>query len=181
MAIIQDSATGKTVRVDNENRIAAFAVSQSEDKHTNLEGFYNSVYFEVTPAGAGDYFLYLQNTGVDEISITDIRISSTVPTNILLHKVSGTPVYVTGTDAQITNRNLGSSKVPSVVSKLDTDITGLENEGVLLFQECPAADTLYHFRTSSNIIIPQGQAVALSRVAATGQITCLLSITKVGS
>ena len=177
MAIIQDSSTGRTATVDYENRLSTFAVSQAEDKHANIEGHYDSIYFEVTPTGANDNFFYLQNTGTADLALTDIRISSSAPTNILLDKVSGTPVYVTGTDAAITNRNLGSSKVPSVIAKYDTDITGIVDEGVLLFQECPSADTLYHFRTSSNIIIPQGQAIALQRVAATGQITCLISLT----
>ena len=178
MAIIQDSSTGRTATVDDENRLAVFAISQAEDKHTNVEGHYNSIYFEVTPAGAGDKFFYLQNTGTEDLTITDIRISSTVATNILLKKVTGTPVYVTGTAAQITNRNLGSSKTPTIDAQYDTDITTLVDEGVLLFQECPVADTLYHFRTSSNIIIPQGQSVTLERVAATGLITCLVSLTR---
>lgn len=178
MAIIQDPSTGRTATVDIENRLATFAISQQEDKHTNIEGYYNSIYFQVTPAGANDKFFYLQNTGLFDLSITDIRISSTVPTNILLDRVTGTPIYVTGTDAQITNRNLGSSQVPGVIAKYDTDITGVVDEGVLLFQECDTASRLYHFRTSSNIIIPQGQAIVLERVAATGAITCLISLTR---
>lgn len=178
MAIIQDAATGRTATVDNENRLLTFSVSQAEDKHTNLEGHYNSIYFQVTPAGANDKFFYLQNTGLFDLTITDIRISSTVPTSILLNKVTGTPVYVTGTDAQVTNRNLGSSQVPSVISKYDTDITNLVDGGVLLYQECDVASRLYHFKTTSNIIIPQGQAVALQRIAATGAITCLISLTR---
>lgn len=181
MAIIQDSSTGMTASVDNENRLRTFSVSQAEDKHANIEGLYNSVYFVVTPAGANDKFFYLQNTGTTDLAITDVRISSTVATNILLSKVSGTPVYVTGTDSSVTNRNLGSSKAPSVIAKHDTNITGIVDEGVLLFQECPSVDTLYHFRTSSNIIIPQGQAVVLERTAATGLINCLVSLTVAAS
>lgn len=181
MAIISDASTGKTAKVDTENRLATFSIAQAEDKHTNIDGFYNSIFFEVTPAGANDKFFYLQNTGIFDLTITDIRISTTVPTNILLDKVTGTPVYITGTDAQITNRNLGSSKTPTVIAKYDTDITGTVDEGVLLFQECDTANKLYHFRTSSNIIIPQGQAIALERVAATGAITCLISLTRAGS
>ena len=176
MAIIQDSQTGTTAKVDSENRLYTFAVSQTEDKHSNLEGLYDSIYFDVTPAGADDTFFYLKNTGLGDLAITDIRISSSVATNIFLDHVTGTPTYVTGTDAEITNRNLGSSYVPSVVAKYDTNITGLVNAGVLLFQECPTADTMYHFRTSSNIIIPQGQAIGLRRVAGTGLITCLVSL-----
>jgi len=179
--IIQDSSTGYTAKVDNENRLKTFSITQTEDKHANTEGVYNSIYFTVTPAGANDYFYYLQNTGTSDLSITDIRISSSVATNILIDKVSGTPSYVTGTDAEITNRNLGSSKVPSVTNKYDTDITGLVTEGTVFFQECPVADTMYHFKATSTIIIPQGQAIALKRVAATGLVTVLVSLSEASS
>ena len=179
--IIQDSSTGNTATVDDENRLKVFSISQSEDKHTNDEGYYNSLYFVVTPAGANDKFVYFKNTGSADLTITDLRISSSVPTNILMKKVTGSPTYVTGTDVDITSRNLGSPRVPDIIAKYDTDITGLVDDGVLLFQECPAADTLYHFKTTSNIIIPQGQAIVLERVEATGEITCLISQTKASS
>lgn len=179
--IIKDSQTGKTATVDDENRLKTFAVSQAEDKRTNTEGFYNSVYFEVTPTGANDKFFYLQNTGTEELTITDIRISSSVATNIFVRKVTGTPVFTAGTTAEITNRNLGSSKIPSVNAQYDVNITGLVDSGVLFFQECPVVDTLYHYKTTSNIIIPQGQAIAIERVAATGLITCLISLTRASS
>lgn len=176
MAIIQDAATGRTARVDDENRLNTFSVAQLEDKHTNIEGRYDSIFFEVTPAGADDYFFYLKNIGNEDISVTDIRVSSSVPSNILLDHVTGTPTYVTGTEAEITNRNLGSNKLPDVDAQFDTDITVITKVGTLLFQECNVANELYHFKPTSTIIIPQGQAVALKRVAATGDITCLVSV-----
>ena len=178
MAIIQDSSTGNTVTVDAKNRLSAFSVSQNEDKRANIDGNSWSLFFQVTPAGANDKFFYLQNTGISDLSITDIRISSSVPTNVLLDVVSGAPVFVTGTDVSIVNRNLGKSQSPDVIAKFDTDITGLVDEGVLLFQECDTADRLYHFRTLSTIIIPQGQALALQRVEGTGLMTVLVSLRK---
>lgn len=176
MAIIQDAQTSRSARVDDEFRLRTFAVSQAEDKHNNIEGLYDSVYFSVTPAGADDYCFYLCNEGTVDVSITDIRISSTVPTNIFMDHVTGVPVYVSEAAASITNRNLGSNREPDVVANYDTNITGLTNEGELVFQECPVADTLYHMRTTSNIIIPQGQSIAIRRVEATGLLTVLLSL-----
>ena len=181
MAIIQDASTGRTAVVDDENRLKTFAVSQLEDKHANIEGTYWSLYFQVTPVNANSKFFYLQNTGTDDLSITDIRISSTVATNMFLDVVSGTPTFVTGTEADIVNRNLGSSKVPALIGTYDTNITGLVDDGVLLFQECDTANRLYHFKSSSTIIIPQGQAIALQRVAATGTVTVLVSVRKASS
>ena len=178
---IEDAATGRTAQVDEEFRLKTFSVSQSEDKHTNIEGHYNSLYFQVTPAGAGDYFWYLINDGSNDVTITDIRIASTVISQINLHIVIGTPIYVTGTSTQITNRNLGSNQIPAVTSNYDTDITGLTSSGILLFDELSAANDMHHMKTTSNIIIPQGQAIALERVAATGLITCLVSLTRASS
>jgi copper(I)-binding protein len=178
---IEDALSGRTARVDEEFRLKTFAITQNEDKHTNVEGDYNSLYFQVTPAGAGDYFWYLVNDGDEDVTITDIRISSTVVSQINLHAVTGTPTYVTGTDTQVTNRNLGSNKIPDVTSKFDTDITVIASTGILLFDELSSANDMHHMKTTSNIIIPQGQAIALERVAATGLITCLISLTKANS
>ena len=178
---IEDPKTGRAAGVDEEFRLTTFAIVQSEDKHTNVEGEYNSLYFKVTPAGAGDYFWYLENTGTDDVTITDIRVASSVVTEINLHVVTGTPSYVTGTDTQITNRNLGSNKTPAIITKYDTDITGLTSGGILLFDELAVVNDMHHMKTTSNIIISQGQSVALERVAATGLITCLISLTKASS
>lgn len=178
MAVITDSTTGRTATVNDKNRLEVSAIAMAEDKDSNKQGFYNSIFFEVTPAGANDKFLYLTNTGSESLSITDIRISSSVVTNILVKKVTGTPVFVTGTAAAVTNLNLGSSLVPNLTVTFDTDITGLADDGVLFFQECSTVDTLFQLRIPSNIIIPQGQSLAIERVAATGAITCLINLTR---
>lgn len=179
MAILEDAQTGRTAIVDDENRLRTFAVQQAEDKHTNNEGDYNSLYFQVDPTGAGDFFFYLKNTGIMELTITDIRISTDAATSVELHTVTGTASA--GTDTQITNRNLGSSKVPDVTSQYSVDFTGLTSAGILLYDEMATVNEMHHMKTSSTIIIPQGQAVALARVAASGAITCIVSLTKASS
>ena len=173
---ITDPRTGSGLCIDSENRALTFSITEPEDKHINREGKVWSLYFTVTPAGANDYFFYFKNTGTEDVSISDIRISSSVVTEVTYEYVSGTPTYVTGTDVQITNRNLGSSKVPAVTAKYDTDITGLSADGILFFEECAAANTRYKLSTTSNIIITQGQAIAFKRVAATGLINCVVSV-----
>lgn len=174
--IIDGTGTGNSVKVDSENRISTFSTVEPEDKHINKEGNVFSVHFTVTPVGANDYFFYYKNTGTETIYITDVRISSTVATNITVEHVTGTPTFTSGTDLTPTNRNLGSSKVLTATIKSDTDTTGLTSKGILFNVECPVADTLYHLRTSSNIIIPQGSSIALKRVAATGLIECVVSV-----
>jgi hypothetical protein len=61
-------------------------------------------------------------------------------------------------------------------SKYDTDITGLTSEGVVFFESCASTDTRYKLSTSSNIIIPQGKAIAFRREAATGEIEAVVSV-----
>lgn len=167
---------GKVVKVNDENRLLTETVSVPLDHHLNSAGGVFSSYFKVTPAAANDYFYYLKNNGLKNLRITDIRIKSSVATNVFYRVVAGSPTYVTGTDSEITNRNLGSSKELTVESKYDTDITGLTASGLLFFERCAVVDTIYHIRTTSNILIPQGQAVAFQREAATGEIECVVSI-----
>jgi hypothetical protein len=167
---------GTVANVDDQGRLDVFGVSEPEDKYLNQAGAVHSVYFTVTPAGANDYFYYLKNTGTTDLNITDIRIQSTVATTIYYEQVSGTPTYVTGTDTTNTNRNLGSSRLLDAESKYDTDITGLTSEGVVFFETCDTAGARYKLSTTSNIIIPQGKAIAFKREAATGEIEAVVSV-----
>lgn len=171
-----EGADGRIADVDKENRLTTAAVSQVEDNHLNTEGKVWSISFAETPADANDYFFYLKNNGTLDLKITDIRISSSVPTTIFYEHVTGTPVFVTGTDPLITNRQLGNAKAPNITAQYDTDITGLTSQGVLFFEECDIADRLEHLKSTSNIIIPQGQAVAFRREAATGILEVLVSL-----
>jgi len=176
MIIENGKGSGFTAEVDSENRLRTHSTTEPEDLHINDEGKVWSLYFTVTPAGANDYFFYLKNTGTEDVRISDIRISTSVASTIYYEHVTGTPSYITGTDVATTNRNLGSSKLPVVTAKYDTDITGLSSEGVIFFEEGVSTATRYKLSTSSNIIIPQGQAIAFKREAATGAIECVVSL-----
>lgn len=182
MKIEDGAGTGVFAKVDNEQRLRVLAVSEPVDRHVNIssQGQW-SISITVTPTGANDYFFYLKNTSASTAyAITDIRISSTVATEITYEHVSGTPTYSGATDAPITNRYLGSSRQPTVTCKYDTDITNLTSEGEIFFEECANADTRYKLSTSSNIIVPPGQAIAFKRVAATGAIRSIVSLTELG-
>jgi hypothetical protein len=181
--IIKDgTGTGNTAKVNDANQLDVFAVTEPEDKFLNRSGNVYSIEVSVTPTGANDYFWYLKNTGTNTLTITDIRVSSTVATRLNYKKVSGTPTYSGGeSDSPIVNRNLGSSKTLDAIIKTDVDITGLTDEGLIFFEECKNTDQRYKLSTSSNIFIPQGSAVAFQRVAATGAITMLVSVVNIAS
>lgn len=173
MAVIK-GPDGQVAQVDDKNRMHVFSVSEPFDKHRNTEKKAWALYFTNTPTGANDNFFYIKNDGTKDLFIQDIRISSTVPTQIFYNHVSGTAVG--GTAVVPTNRNLGSSITPIATIEQGVDITGLTNLGVIFFEECAVANTMYHLRVTSNIIIPQGQAMAFQRVEATGLINCVVSL-----
>lgn len=175
MSVIK-SPNGIAAEVDAKNRLTTFAVSQHEDKTANLDGRYWSIFFQVTPTAANDLFFYLKNTGTKDLFVTDVRISSSVATQLLYRQVTGT--VVGGTAVDVTSRKLGDPGVPNATIEYGVDLTGLIPGGVLFPEEANPANTLQSLKSTSNIIIPQGQALAFERVAETGLITGLVSLSE---
>ena len=179
LQIEDGTGAGYTAGVNSINRFLTSAVIESADRLQNATGKVWSLYFAVTPVGAGDYFFYLENTGTKILHITDIRISSSVASQISYHYVTGTPSYATTATVTTTNRNTGSAGAPSATIRDDTNITGLTSAGIVFFEECAVADTMYHLRTTSNLRLDVGAKFAMERVAATGLVTCLVSLVEV--
>lgn len=170
---------GKVADVGNNGGLAVNAVAENISQRSNVNGKAFSIQFAVTPVGANDFFFHFQNTGTKDIIFTKTRIVSTVITQITIEKVSGTPTFVSSTDASVTNRNLGSSTTLSADAKFDTDITVITSDGILFFEECSIANTLFTLDIDSAIIIPQGKTIAFKRVAATGLIDVLITAIEV--
>jgi len=179
MKITDGTGSGREAEVDSENRLKTFSITEVEDKHINRDGKQWSLYFTVTPTGAGDYFFYLKNTGSNELAISDVRIMCDSVDTINYHFVSGTQSG--GTTLDITNRNSASSKIPSATIETGANITGLSSEGIVFFERIDAANKRFKLSTSSNIIIGRGGAVGLEAVTGTGLITCVVSLTDLSS
>ena len=175
MAVIK-SADGTAVNVDADNRLTVFADTQPWEEHRNREGAAVSVHFSVTPAGANDFFWYFRNDSTADIFLHKIRMASTVATEVTVEHVTGTAVFVTGTTPAVTSKKLGTASPITATNTFDTDITGLTSQGIIYFEQLAVANTRYTLDSGSNIIIPQGQAIALKRVAATGLIDCQVSL-----
>lgn len=173
MAVIKDS-NGRAAMVDDDGRLTVFADIQPWEEHRNREGAATSTHFTVTPTGANDYFWYFKNTGTSNVFIHKIRLSSTVPTEITLESVTGTASA--GTVAPTLSKNLGTPNSLIATNEFDVDFTGLTSNGIIYFEKCAVANTRYTIDSASNIIVPQGQAVALKRVAATGAIDVVVSL-----
>ena len=175
--IIEDGfGSGKHWRIDDEGRGIIKSIRQPFDEHINEEsGKVWSISFDaLNPAASDDYVVYIKNTGDTPISITDFRFSASAATRVNIHAVSGTAVG--GSDLPAVSRNIGSASIPSMIIESGVDITGLTSDGTLFFIECPVADTLYHLRSSSNIIIPKGKAIAISVATGTANISGVVSV-----
>jgi len=157
---------GKIVVVDDCGRLTAFAVSEPEDKQLNKDGGMHSAYFSVAVAGTDDYFFYFKNNGITDIFFTDFRVSASAPTTLYYEEVSGTPVYSSESPIITVNRNLGSPKTLTADVSSDENITGLTSEGVLFFEKISTANARNNLKTTSNIIVPQGKAIAFRSSAA---------------
>ena len=169
-------SSGILAEVDIEHRLQVYSTTQDLPQTLLFKGLLSSVFFQVTPTGADDYFFYLKNTGVVDIGFNMIHASTTVPTKILVESVTGAPTYVAANDAEVTNLHVNNSLSPSMEAKFDTDITGLTKTGHLTFMEPSIADTVFQDGVFGGVIVPQGQAIAFKRVEATGTITINLSI-----
>jgi len=184
MGMQLDSGTGKaySAQVDAENRLHTFAVSEPLDHHINtVSGKVWSVPFEnITNAGANDYIVYVKNTGSVDLYVTDVRVSASAATQMTINGVTGT---AGGSPTSITavSRTVGSSAAPTADLYSDPDITGLTSSGTLFFIDCPVADTVYHLRTSSNIVIPKSKAIGLLVETTTITTTGVISLVEAES
>ena len=179
MSIIRDgSGTGRSLTITDENKALVSATTISRDSfiNTNYQKVWSLPFEAVDPAGADDYFFYMTNTGAVNLRITDIRLHSTVVGVAKVMGVSGTPSYASATAVSPANRSIGSSRLPPATVNVDANITGLTSLGTIFHMVCDTAGKTLHLRTSANIIIPPGQALALQWGAATGAITGVVSV-----
>lgn len=170
--------------VDSEGRASVFAHAESEDRHINqISGKMWSANYEAVLANAGVYALYLKNTGSVHIHITDVRNHARdAATEIHIEGVTGT---VGGGTAitDIASRNIGNSVTPTMTfedADAATGLTGLTANGTI-FKTGSLDNQTSHLRTTSNIIVGPGAAVAWKIITAnaTNGISGTLSIVEV--
>jgi hypothetical protein len=92
-----------------------------------------------------------------------------------VHKVTGTAAFTAGADLDITSRNLGSNAAPTGTFKSDTNTTGLTSGGVLWYLTLEA-DKYLQFKSSSNVILSPGTALALRWDTGTGVLSGTISM-----
>ena len=167
--------------VDSEGRLNVFAATEGEDRHVNqTSGKVWSVPFTLTTTGANAYAAYIKNTGTKNLHVTDVRIVNTGTASAIdIDYVSGTAATTTAITA--ISRNLANPVIPAADmfgASAGTGITGLTDEG-LLFPKYSKANDEMHLRTTSNIIIPPGQAMAIKVVTSGAILTGSISVAEI--
>jgi hypothetical protein len=167
MRIKDGGGTSREAKVTGNQQLETFSVTEPEDKFNNRFGKTWTINSSSTPVGANDYIFYFKNTSNVIYAITDVRATAAAATLLSIDHISGTPTFAAGTDLTPVNRNLTSSVSITGTIKSDTNTTGLNDLGRLFPLQVEAANKLAHLRTSANIIIPPGQAIAIESSAIT--------------
>jgi len=176
---IEGSGDGgrNTVQVDSKKRAFVKSVSESADAVINRESgnVWTLPFDGLNPTGAGDYVVYIKNTGDKTLHIDEIALSAdTATTQVELHGVTG--VAAGGSTLAPVSSTVGSSASPSATIQSGADITGLTSSGIHRFIQCAVVNTEYVIEISERIRIPKGQALALLVETATANITGTITL-----
>jgi hypothetical protein len=175
MKIEDGTGSASLAKVNSKFQLSTFSISEPEDKFENRSGNTWSITSSTTPVGTNDYIFYFKNTSNNvAYVITDVRAVAAGATLLSIDFVEGTPTFAAGSDLTPVSRNLGSSNTISATIKEDTNTTGLTDKGRLFPIQVEAANKMAHLRTTSNIIIPPGQAIAMES-SAIQAVTCTWS------
>lgn len=164
------SGRGYTAEVTDENRLLVGAVSVTKEHHTNFshQDSYN-ILFNITPTGAGDYFLYVKNTSIFPIVCEgfSVRCVSDEVIRIKLD-VLGTPSG--GSDVVPANLTAGAGNQAIGTFQEGSNITGLTG-GITVAQYYIEGSNESKFRNfDADIVVPQNETFVM--FVETGGIQC---------
>lgn len=166
----------RSASVNNYFQVETASVVESAERFYNKSiGKVWTILSNTTAVGAGDYILYIKNTGTDQLEISEIQALAGTATTLYIDEVTGTPSFTAGVDLTPLNRNIGSNNTITATIKEDTDTTGLTLLGSHLVQRLAVADTQYYQKPASRIIIPGGSAVAV-RTTVAAQVEMMATV-----
>ena len=176
MGVLKSGSSGDVADVNKRKQLETNSETKGHDHVTNEEtGKVWIIPFEnVDPTGANDNFFYIKNTGVNNLEITDLRISSSVVGQLKVNKVSG--VAVGGTAVTPISKNTGKSVTPVAIIETGVDITGLTVDGTWYFPQLDVVNREEHLITTSRIILAPNGAMALQWEPATGILTGTVTV-----
>ncbi len=182
MQIEDGTGSGKTLQIDNQNRLQAYSVIENEATYENEK---NGAAYELpifltpdtpNPSIHGDIdacFCYIKNTNNSNMILTEIRCWAESNEYIDIYlKDTGTPVG--GTKMTPINMNLGSGNVADGTFLTGEMITGISGGTLFDRLRIPADNSDHIFSWLSHLIIPKNNIITL--YAGNGNIPIEISI-----
>ena len=126
------TGNGYLAEVTAENRLSVTAITQIENKDINdrtKEAYL--LYIDITPTGAADNFLYMENTSANNMFINWYRVWSGTNADAIdmYRNMTGTPAGTTTVTPS--NMNFGSNNTATGNFYEGVDITGLSGGALL--------------------------------------------------
>jgi len=173
--------------VDSEGRLQGLVSSETEDRHINIRsGKVWSVDLDGVVINAGVYIAWFQNTSQTFYHLTDMRAHCTDAASILdvdevtVGTIGNNTAFVPGA---ATSRNIGNAATPTGNMDYAASATGLTGltKVANIFHAGSLDNKSTHLKTTSNIIIPPGAALAIKVLTAnaTNGLTVTWSLVEV--
>ena len=163
MFIEDGTGSGYKAKVTNENYLKSFGISLNLLQHINVEGNSYSIFFDQTPAAAGNTFLYLKNNSNDLLIVEGLTIYSTTAEGVVVKiNESGTPVG--STSYTPINLNSGSNSVADCSVEVGSAITGLSGGNTLSKLFHNGSDSSLQISCQGGIILVKNSILSLSAV-----------------
>lgn len=187
MKIEDGKGKGYQTQVDEKGRLRGFSVVEQEDRYIAKEtGKSWSIDIDSVLINAGVYIAYFQNTSTVNYHLTDMRshckdaISLIDIDEVTVGTIGSATIFA---DSQVASRKIGESVLPvgdMYYASAATGITGLTKVSTI-FHSGSLDDKTSHLRTTSNIIVPPGGALAVKIITAnaTNGVTITWSLVEV--
>jgi hypothetical protein len=172
MSVIHGSENSVGVKVTSEGQLHTYAVVEREQLHVNEhEKQAYSLVVSQTPTGAGDCFLYIKNTGDDDLIISSIKLYSASAERVQV-KLGDSGTTSGGTALTPVNRNAGSNNAPTATIEDGVDITGLSGGSVM--DDITAGTTMAKWSWESGIILSTNTVATF--YAVTGAVAIRMTV-----
>jgi len=182
LQIEDGGGSGRSARVDKENRLRVFSVTSSIERHINEEeGNAFNLLFTNTPTyndpstvDSDDIcFIYMKNESEAFMALEsiDLRLAGTGQSTIIKIYGHDTGTPVGGNDTTPANLNLGSGNDPTGTFQTGSEITGL-TKGTQLYQfNIGSSDTTQSFNFEQDIIVPKNKVITVYSSEANTEIS----------
>jgi len=166
---------GAVADVTDAGFLKTTTIAQTLEQVLAIEGKRFYVSLIETPTGAGDAFFYLKNTGTSDLGLGFVVASSDVDTTEIAASVV-TGDASAGTPIEAINLNLGSTNTLDATILHAPAITGLTDQLTFGALQLTVANTAYAVGAAGELLVPQGKAVVMRRLGATGTIKLSLNV-----